>query len=181
VNLIINTKLEIGDSVPITLHLLKSQVNYNVTGTSIINYKNTPFKCWILEDGQGSVAYYEYLSPSVEVSSFITLPDHLGYISNNNTFKVNNLKQGEKMYIVLLTIEEKLYIDRYKNAFGKILSGEKIVFYCQTSIGRDIIPRVFEEFLNLARIIPSQKIIDARQDTHRSVLPLAPAGSLEFP
>ena len=40
---------------------------------------------------------------------------------------------------------EELYIERYKKAFGRILEGEKLVFYEQTSVGRDIIPRVFEE------------------------------------
>lgn len=40
---------------------------------------------------------------------------------------------------------KELYIERYKKAFGKSLIGEKIVFYCQTAIGRDIIPKVLEE------------------------------------
>jgi phosphomannomutase len=41
-------------------------------------------------------------------------------------------------------LAEKLYIKRYKDAFGKILEGEKVVFYQQTAVGRELIPKVFE-------------------------------------
>ena len=40
---------------------------------------------------------------------------------------------------------EESYIERYKKTFGKILSGIKLVFYEQTSVGRDIIPYVLSE------------------------------------
>ncbi len=40
---------------------------------------------------------------------------------------------------------KNFYIERYKKTFGKILSEVKLVFYQQTSVGRDIIPQVLEE------------------------------------
>lgn len=40
---------------------------------------------------------------------------------------------------------KEIYIERYKKIFGKILTGEKFVFYEQTCVGRDIIPKIFEE------------------------------------
>jgi phosphomannomutase len=37
------------------------------------------------------------------------------------------------------------YIERYKKSFGNILDNEKIVFYEQTSVGREIVPKIFRE------------------------------------
>ncbi len=55
----------------------------------------------------------------------------------------------------------EFYIERYRKTFGKILSGVKLVFYQQTTVGRDIIPYVLEELG--AEVIKVGKVDETRE------------------
>ncbi len=72
----------------------------------------------------------------------------LYYSAKKSSKKINNFAK-------------ELYIERYKKAFSRILEGEKLVFYEQTSVGRDIIPKVFEELG--AEVIRVEKIDETKE------------------
>ena len=55
--------------------------------------------------------FYEFLDVPTNGVSFLTLKDHLGYDVKNSTFSSNILNNNENIYIVLLTLDERLYTD----------------------------------------------------------------------
>ncbi|MBR9705015.1 hypothetical protein GOV12_06400 [Candidatus Pacearchaeota archaeon] len=57
------------------------------------------------------------------------------------------------------------YINRFKNAFKDALAGEKIVFYQQTCVGRDLIPRIFFE-------LGSKVVLDGKVDENVDFVPV---------
>ncbi|MFA5857371.1 MAG: hypothetical protein WC867_08465 [Candidatus Pacearchaeota archaeon] len=95
-----------------------------------------------------------------------TLFDDSGYFKDFNEMNSEQrflfLKARVSVSSARINIEsEELYIKRYKDAFGKILAGEKIVFYQQTAVGRELIPRVFEELG--AVVIREEKVDETKE------------------
>lgn len=70
-----------------------------------------------------------FLKKSNELYSF----SHLCYYLVNRSLE--NINENARNF----------YIERYKKAFGKILSGVRVVFYEQTAVGRDIIPDILSD------------------------------------
>ncbi|MEM0465482.1 MAG: hypothetical protein QXW97_02150 [Candidatus Pacearchaeota archaeon] len=60
---------------------------------------------------------------------------------------------------------KEFYVERYKKVFGKILSGEKIVFYEQTCVGREVIPKIFFE-------LGADVILEGRVDETKEFVPV---------
>jgi hypothetical protein len=88
--------------------------------------------------------FYQFLGVSNNGISFRTFNDHLGYNNTNSLFSSGNLRSNEKMYIVLLTLDEKLYSDvpgykvvnRFNSADFNKLKNDYTVnkYYCSLNI-----------------------------------------------
>jgi phosphomannomutase len=102
----------------------------------------------------------EYIKPLRD-----SIFDKKGFIKNyEDTYYSYQRKLLLETRISLSIVNEKakeFYIGRYKKAFGKVLDGEKFVFYEQTCVGRDIIPEIFRELG--ASVITSGRVDETRE------------------
>jgi len=67
---------------------------------------------------------------------------------------------------------EELYFERYKKTFNKNLDGIRIVFYEQTTVGRDIIPNVLRELgaevINAGRVDETKEFVPLDTENMKS-------------
>jgi phosphomannomutase len=79
-------------------------------------------------------------------------------------------EERKKIYYDSLRVFEKIddsakkfYIDRYTNTFGRPLNEVRVVFYEQTSVGRDLIPEILErlgaEVIRVGRVDEKKEFI----------------------
>jgi len=79
-----------------------------------------------------------------------------------NTIISNELTQQAKQSLSNINKQAKeLYIQRYKTMFSNILKDIKLIFYQQTAVGRDIIPKILSDLG--AEVILEEKLDETKQ------------------